>query len=146
MMPKVGDLVRCIVGHYTSIKRGEIRRVVSVDDYGNIVLRNRLSPNGKSTYCVWNFALYKRKSAIDAGWRKNMLHIAVQIDEGQDWNKLADMINDRHRPTMMAETSASAIKERVRQRVIAYPNERWLILSGNTIGEISSPPVRFRAV
>ena len=80
-----------------------------------------------------------------------MLHIAVRVNNN-DYEYIAATINKVNGPvpgdfhvTMMADISQDAIKEMVRQRITVDPTERWLILSGNTIGETASPPVRFRS-
>lgn len=76
-----------------------------------------------------------------------MLHIAVRISSYPNLEELVGELVSHNVNTvklgLMANTSAAVLKEMVRVRVSSNPEERWLICSGNTIGESASPPVRF---
>jgi len=76
---------------------------------------------------------------------EKMLHIAIRVEESQNYTSIANNINGHETFQIMAETSADALKERIRARIKANSEERWVILSGNTIAESSVPPVIFRA-
>lgn len=85
-----------------------------------------------------------------------MLHIAVRLNE----SSMGTFVEQIHKfgmqvpgnligsgaPAMLVNTSADALKGEIRGRIQKCPGERWLILSGNTIGEIAESPVRFRSV
>lgn len=73
-----------------------------------------------------------------------MLHIAILVGEGQNYTSIANNIGRGEKPPIMAETSVDALKERVRDNIRQYPSNRWLLLSGNMIAEMSAPPVAFR--
>jgi hypothetical protein len=86
--------------------------------------------------------IYKRQE------KNRMLHLAIKIPEGWGYNELATSI-DRMVPPhgghpMIADTSASALKEKVRDAIRRDPDARYLMLSGNTVAEMSAPPVTFR--
>jgi hypothetical protein len=145
-----GDYVECITTHYPSIRCGERRRVRFIDDHGNVVLRNDSSPVGESQYAPRYFV---RASQHNPQHKKDKiemkvnapLYIAIEVG----YSAMADVSSNigQHALAMlrpMADTSGSALKERVRQRILAHPHERWLILSGTTIAETSQPPVVFR--
>lgn len=74
-----------------------------------------------------------------------MLHIAVRMTINAD---LVAFINDElsTKPPVMAGRTKEEIQERIRARLAQYPDEKWLICSGNTIGERADPPVRFRSI
>lgn len=150
-----GDYVKCVTGAYVSIEIGQVKKVLAVDEGRNtITINNEMSPVGTSDYMAYNFRLVRR-SACDKTQDKEtpmgMLHVAIRIKDGEGYQDIARRINDHHAeidadsvPDMMADTSPNALKERIKVRIRQYPNERWLILSGNTIAETSSPPVSFR--
>ena len=81
-----------------------------------------------------------------------MLHIAIRIANASGTEFLmatiVEMINEGRTTehVVLADQSADGIKQKIRDRIALHPQERWLILSGNTIGELASPPVRFRSV
>lgn len=88
-----------------------------------------------------------------------MLHIAVKIPAGwclddmvssiNHWNSTPGVKEDKpitHPDNLFVDMSQDALKARLRVRISAHPDEQWLILSGNTIAETASPPVRFRSV
>lgn len=76
-----------------------------------------------------------------------MLHIAVRISGNRSLEEIVrELISHNVNAIelgLMANTSAAVIKEMVRVRINRNPEERWLICSGNTIGESASPPIRF---
>lgn len=149
----VGDYVRRVDSrylHYVGWAQGESRRILDVDG-DKIILNNPRSPYGTSYYHAENFVISNKRRAKQEAPMAAMLHIAVRVDNN-DYDYIAATINAINGPvpsdlrvSMMADISQDGIKEKVRQRVVAYPTERWLILSGNTIGETASPPVRFRS-
>lgn len=146
--PRVGDVVECCVDHYSTQRRGQQSKVTRIED-GNIVLFND-GPYGSSPYRTRNFSLVRRgldqENAIRQPKKeKVMLHIAVMYETGQSLDNLGKMIL-AGTAAMFVDTSADVLKERVRFDIMNFPDHRWLILSANTIGEIASPPVRFRAV
>lgn len=146
---ETNDEVECIATGYYSIKPGQRRIVRATLDNGpnyHLWLDNEHSPKGGSWYNSYNFKLVKRRNPSVA----KTLHIAVQIsDSGNEefgYDYIADHINDLKfsHLAMMAETSGEKLKSRVGERVNRHPEERWLILSGHILAEISAPPVRFR--
>lgn len=154
-----GDYVKCGVDFYSSIKRGDQRRVQRIEDEC-IVLNNGSSPYGTSLYRSCNFNLsgrmapaHRNKMAHDAmelvnqQENKTMLHIALEIGEAPVGN-IVSWFNNGNWPknSAMSDTSADALKERIRARLSLHPLEKWLIFSANTIGERADPPVRFRSV
>ncbi len=142
-----GDYVKCMVSHFKGIDYNENRRVQEVLADGKIVLRNNYSPVGTSPYDPINFVrITKHNKAHKENNVANMLHMAIMIN-GVTYEEIAHAASKGvflEPSKVMADTSADAIKEKIRVRISAHPEERWLILSGNTIGEIASPPVRFR--
>ena len=88
-----------------------------------------------------------------------MLHIAIKIpDEGWNYQAMASSITNwghpssavadgtpiTHPDNLLADVTLSALKERIKARIHRNPDERWLLLSGNTIAESAAPPVSFR--
>lgn len=79
-----------------------------------------------------------------------MLHIAIRVPDGWGYPELVNSINhnDSAQPDGGHKTIAAAntteLKTRVTDRIRSHPDERWLLLSGNNIMEIDSPPVRCR--
>lgn len=157
-----GDYVQCLVDGYASIRLGQRRRVLAVKD-GYIILPNNMSPRSTSPFRPDRFRLsgryhpyhhggvdkrYPRKKYLTNSEKQEnaVLHIAVLVKEGDDFAEVAARINDGQNVTMIADRSQTDLKSRLRQRIQANPDEHWLILSGNTIAEISCPPVRFRSV
>lgn len=166
-----GDYVRCLVKQYVSLSRGACKRVKAVSG-ANLILKNDRSPSGEGPYRADNFEISGRyhpyhHGGVDKRRPRNayltntemaaltkclattekeeiMLHLAVRVEEGQNYNSVANNINANERPSMISDVSASALKEKVRFRINANPLERWLILSGNTIAESAAPPITFR--
>lgn len=149
----VGDHVECLTFQYASIDQNERRRVQRIEGE-NIVLHNGYSPHGTSQYRPRNFRLAGRHHPYHARSQLNelqgekmskpVLYIAVQIGNAP-YNEIAALINDN--PSKLAtfsDTSYDALQARLRQRILTYPTERWLILSGTTLAETSAPPVIFR--
>lgn len=84
---------------------------------------------------------------------KEMLHIAIKVRPGENYDTLASTLtcigNGSYKPDLLADAliadvTPHALKERLKARVMRNPDERWLMLSGNTIAETSMPPVSFR--
>ncbi len=146
----VGDYVECRIDHYASIRRGERRRVQAIED-GNVVLNNNGSPYGTSQYRVCNFKLAGRHHAWHYNHKeadnmpKNTLYAALEIGD-LSYEQCAAMANSEQNRLrcMRADTSFASLKEWINQRIRANPDERWLILSGTVLAEISAPPVTFR--
>lgn len=143
-----GDYVKCATIQYTSINKDERRRVQRIED-GNIVLINHISPYGTSPYNPRNFTIHARYQKPHMYEQKEtpMLHIAIELRNNASFEDMASFL--RHAsspPVILADTSQSALKERIKARLASYPDEKWLILSGNTIGERAEPPVRFRSI
>lgn len=139
-----GDYVECTVHQYMSMSMGDRRRVKAIQD-GNFVLNNDLSPRGTSCFRASNFRRVSQH-AREHKQEKSMLHIAVLMVPSVD---LVDHINNtstRQQPPMFAGRTKEEIQERIRARLSEYPDEKWLICSGNTIGERADPPVRFRSI
>jgi hypothetical protein len=153
-----GDYVRCSVGHYESIRCGEHRRVQRIENEC-IILNNCLSPHGTSPYRPHKFVLHGRyhpfhgihKNPIkkqEAQLAKNALYIAVALNY-HSYGRIADAVNGVKSVGYVevhADTSFESLKAWLNQRIRANPEERWLILSGTTLAEISAPPVSFRSV
>lgn len=93
----------------------------------------------------------------------DMLHLAIRIKDNMNYEALARSINNwntkddtncpagvregapiTHPNNVMADVTVSALKERIEARINRNPDERWLIVSGNTIAESSAPPVAYR--
>lgn len=161
-----GDLVRCVTS-YLSVLKGEVKRIIRVEE-PNIVLANALSPIGTSIYRPDNFRLERANSQSHRNQElrqmvdyvhakdKPVLHIAVRLDD----SSLGTFIERIYkfglaRPTnltgsgapvgMLINANADALKNEIRARIRIDNTEKWLILSGNTIGEIAEQPVRFRS-
>jgi hypothetical protein len=97
------------------------------------------------------------------GFRKNpkrhlekeapMLYLAVLLpnQDAVGYQVIADEINntyvnngsDSFGLKTIADTSQSALKEKVRQDIANNPDHRWLMLSGNILARAEHPPVRF---
>lgn len=75
---------------------------------------------------------------------ETMLHLAVRVENGQNYQSIANSVNIKKFVPTMADITLSALKERIRARINQNPDERWLIVSGNTIAENSAPPVAYR--
>lgn len=165
-----GDYVECRTDQYSSIRKGNRARVKEVNGEC-IVLNNPHSPIFKSPYQAYNFRLAGRyhpyhHNGVDKCRPRNkyktnsekeglpMLHLAIKVPEGWCYEDLAKSITNfgQGNGTLgrslvdqaMADTTASALKERVKARIQRHPDERWLILSGNTIAETTQPPIAFR--
>lgn len=167
-----GDYVEVLTDQYFSLRKGARCRVKAVDHDGDcIVLNNKYSPVFDSPYRAENFRLSGRYHPFHHGGvdkrhprdkyltnsekgKTNMLHLALKVPEGWNYENLANSITNfgQGNGTLgvslvdqaMADTTASALKERIRARIHHHPDERWLILSGNTIAESAAPPVAFR--
>lgn len=80
-----------------------------------------------------------------------MLHLAVLLESGVLPERVVHFINRQDHVYLWsrvhADTSVDALKKWVTARIQQAPSERWLILSGNTIAEVSPTiAVRFRSV
>ena len=79
-----------------------------------------------------------------------MLHLAIRVPEGWNYNDIVNSINNAEatQPSgghkTIAALNTTELKQRVNDRIRANPEERWLLVSGNNIMEIDSPPVRCR--
>lgn len=84
-----------------------------------------------------------------------MLHLAIRVPATWGYQDLANSINNFEfgrkqgegapiTDMTIAATSTTELKQRVTDRIRANPDERWLLVSGNNIMEIDSPPVRCR--
>jgi len=74
-----------------------------------------------------------------------MLHVAVKLDRLDSYSTIRESLNSNVESVQsMAETDLSVLKERIRMDISNHPDNRWLILSGNVIGEASAPPVTYR--
>lgn len=141
-----GDYVACNVNFYSSIEKGERRRIQRIED-GCITLNNSDSPIGTSNYRSSNFILAGRHHPNHKLEKTNMLHIAIQMRPGASMADMASfLMNASSAPMICAGVTKEEIQERIRTRLSLYPDEKWLILSGHTIGERADPPVRFRSL
>jgi len=143
-----GDWVTCISSQYSSIREGERRQVIRVEE-DNIVMKNRDCLHGTSPYRSRNFVLINRAQPKQE--KNSMFHIAVQCADkayAPTYSELVEAINHGGTgfPMMIADTSGDALKEKVRVRIEKNPSERWVLLSGHTLGELAAPPVRFRSL
>lgn len=143
----VGDYVQCKARYYDSLKYNERRRVQAIQD-GCLVLNNTTSPIGTSLFRADRFRLAGRYH----GWHRNskqetttMIHIAVLWTPGLDMVAVINGVS-HNSSTLLAGHTKEEIQERIRTRLSQYPDEKWLICSGNTIGERADPPVRFRSI
>lgn len=85
-----------------------------------------------------------------------MLHLAIRVPETWGYTDIINSINNFgngsgrvgeqffHGVGAIAASSTTELKQRVTDRIRANPEERWLLVSGNNIMEIDSPPVRCR--
>jgi hypothetical protein len=145
-----GDYVECIVHNYSSIRFGERRRVQDIQN-DNYVLNNGKSLHGTSQYRPYNFKLAGRHhsyhKAQEKAMSKPVLYVALRT-RGRSYETIADDINKSSMHSsgngIHADTSYDSLQGWLRQRICVYPDEVWLILSGTTLAEISSPPVVFR--
>lgn len=154
-----GDMVRPVVDKYYW-RPSETRKVIKVmqpdDIHGaRLTAVNPSSPYGTSDYTAGNFVVTRKSRHKNAFQQyeelSNMasprtVNVAYEIGN-MTYDQVIAAINDGVFPvaSVMANTSAEALKERIRQRIQSYPTERWIICSGTVIGEISAPPVRFRS-
>ncbi len=141
-----GDYVECRIAHYASIRRGERRRVQRIEN-GRIVLNNNGSPHGTSPYRVCHFKLAERHHAWhktqEATMAKNTLYVAVRIND-MSYQQVAHALNSNMQMEAEARTSYEELQAFLRMRIQCNPIERWLVLTGTTLAEISAPPVSFR--
>jgi len=141
----VGDYVECRTDGYPSMPMGQRRRIQEIVN-GCIVLANN-TEYGYSNYTPTNFRRASQHSPQHKKEQKVMLHIAIRTTPNFDYAALAIALNDVTAPIhFLADTSQDALKEKLRVRIGLHPDEKWLILSGNTIAEMASPPIRFRSV
>jgi hypothetical protein len=140
-----GDLVRCKDYGYSSIRYNGLAKVLRVED-GCIVLDNRDSPYGTSPFKASNFQLVRRAvpkvpDALHA-WthqleqqEKKYMHVAIRTDgEGFSPSHLATQINSNELSSrIIADTNATALKEKIKARIEIYPDEVWIILGGHTV-------------
>lgn len=165
-----GDYVECLTDEYSSVKGGARKRVLAVID-DCIVFNNTSSPTFGSPYRATNFRLAGRYHPYHSGVDKrhpkrkyltnsekkgtDMLHLAIRIKENMNYEALAEHVRHSLGPArddeglmaataMLAASSNSELKQRVTDRIRLHPDERWLMLSGNTIAEMSAPPIAFR--
>lgn len=79
-----------------------------------------------------------------------MLHLAIRVPETWGYTDIINSINNAEatQPSgghkTIAALNTTELKQRVTDRIRANPEERWLLVSGNNIMEIDSPPVRCR--
>lgn len=160
-----GDYVQCESKDFLFVNYGQRMRVKWVRD-GSITLSNGATHNARYFRLSGRYhpahhnGVDKRRprgeyltnsemsAVLDSLAKKEekMLHIAICVEENQNYNSIVNNINGGHETfQIMAETSADALKERIRARIKANSEERWLIVSGNTIAESSAPPITFRA-
>lgn len=163
-----GDYVQCAVGDYASLDKGERRRVQEIKD-GCFVLNNSLSPIATSLYRPTNFYLAARHHVWHSLPRSMpptyqipgftgpitkeiakvatspVMFIAVEIGE-TSYEAIAKEIEEQTLPprSMLADTSYQRLQAAVKRRILSNPAEKWLILSGTTLAEVSAPPVVFR--
>lgn len=158
-------LVRCEVDYYQSprLRRGTVHTVLD-EEPNCYILENRSSSHWDSNLGAYvsrfkkcNFSVVGEEFTSEWIARRHptlhlqekvMLHIAVEVGLVSIDN-IAEAINGGHLNTgksIIANTSADALKERIRSDIQKNPEHRWLIFSANTIGEISTPPIRFRSV
>lgn len=140
----VGDYVECLHPAYSSLPLGAHRRVQAIID-GSIKLRNSIY--GASVYRPDRFRRATRHNK--AHWVEDqetttMFHIAIR------WSPDLDMVevvmSTSNNQNLLAGRTKEEIQERIRTRLSQHPDEKWLICSGNTIGERADPPVRFRSL
>lgn len=127
-------------------------------EYGSsLYLPSRFKLAGKYNKNPGAYNEFNIPDEIPFTQEKTMLHIAIRIGAsgGMDtFDLIAAQITAIGRGTttlslvdsVMADTSAEGLKGRIRSRISVHSDEKWLILSGNTIGEIAEPPVRFRSI
>lgn len=143
-----GDYVKCVAKDFM-VGIGENRRVTHISSPHVIEIRGMTFHDSHNFRLSGRYHPYHRNPAKWDAERlkkepKEMLHIAILVGEGQNYNSIANNIGRGEKPPTMAETSMDALKERVRDNIKQYPSNRWLLLSGNTIAEMSAPPVAFR--
>lgn len=114
----------------------------SIDDTGRVVLDTKALTGSLTGRIVCPGPDLQTVPKKETG----MLYIALLLGNNTNYNDIAKTINDDTLGTwpVMADTSLDALKERIRNDIRSFPDHRWLILSGGTIGEASSPPVVFR--
>lgn len=160
-----GDWVRSLYP-YIHLKQGSLWRVMGTDNTcvhlqykcywrGNEYDENRFKGINFELVCPPLTSEPEKReaapyTAINQPQTKEsiMLHIAVRISGTGETRSLAEIVTDINHldgnvKWLMADTSADTLKTRIRERIRTFPEERWLICSGNTIGESASPPVRF---
>lgn len=83
------------------------------------------------------------------------LHIAILVPDGWGYESFVSSIRNwnngsgkegkppTHPDKLIAAHTVESLKEQVRYRINKNPDERWLLLFGNTIAEYQEPPVRF---
>lgn len=112
------------------------------DDYYKIAVDSDLNINPEEEYVA--------KEMQIPTLPKSSLYIAVEITEYKgDYNLIARQIewdNEYSSPAihMASHTSGEEIKAFIRERLEKHPDEKWLILHGNTLGEVARE-VRFRS-
>lgn len=141
----VGDYVECITSQYNSIKKGDLRKVLRITA-DCFELYNESSLYSSSLYRQDNFIL-SRKVYKKLEGKKDMFSIAIRITDLTK-DQLMSRINAGNFESVHAKAaeSESILREWLRQHITTYPDERWIILSGDTVAEISNPPVIFRKV
>lgn len=158
-----GDYVQCMTIMYDRIGHGQRGRVAQIVN-GKIKLhgiRSLFDPHRfrlSGRYHPWHHngvdKRYPREKYETTSEKKGneMLHVAIKVLEGQNYAEMARMITEHGQGStsmsfhdnIMSDVTLSALKERVKARIHRHPDERWLLLSGNTIAESSAPPIAFR--
>lgn len=146
---EVGDLVMFtdVGSDYTSIKPGNVRKVLDTHHNGNrwlLKLHNGNSPVGTSNYPAHKFALYRKKE------KPAMIHLAIKMFEGESFRDLmAALENDgfshaEGRP-FIVDISQTALKSKIASAIARDPGGHWVILSANSIGS-PAPSVSYRSL
>lgn len=133
-----GSLVECCTNGYISVRRGERRRVIRIED-GCLILENPHSPLGTSPYRAENFRLIQEAQVANS-----KIYVAFPIEEGQNYGEYARALVSRYYTPFDADTSYAALKRRLEAHIASKPSDRFMIFGGTTIGEIAAPPVRWR--
>lgn len=160
-LDKFGE--RIYPGDYIETGRGDRRRVTGVNGYlvaSNIGIHRAEHVRLCGRYHPYHHngvdKRHPRGKYLTNSEKKGtaMLHIAIRVPEGWSYQDFANSINNLNGdnsagfPTaghkVVADVTLSALKERIKARIHHNPEERWLMLSGNTIAESAAPPIAFR--
>lgn len=147
-----GDTVRCLARYYNHIRYGEMFEVRATG--GNCIesdaMNKRYGFDAKFKGCNFEIVYYGPHNPMSGchqiKGQINMMYLAVRIDTFDGSQEPANIFNNHSGVETFARPTYNQVKNDIEFRIKANGNERWVIFSPTHMAELSSPPVRFKAL